>query len=82
MTALTLPTGISQDFAVEDHRTVPCEACGTEGRIYEAGWIYDRACGGVIPDQIDTGPCPYCEGTGGEIIRTEPITLEDLDTIQ
>jgi hypothetical protein len=66
---------------LEDHRTVPCEACNTEGRIYEACMVYDRDAGGYIPDTCDVGPCPYCDGTGGEIIATEPITLEDLDAI-
>jgi hypothetical protein len=68
----------TQVVLIEDHRTVPCEACGTEGRIYVADWTYDRNAGGMVPDQRDTGPCPWCEGTGGEIILTQPIELEDL----
>ena len=55
-----------------DHRIVACEACGTEGRRYYsvAGqW-----------DPVDGGPCPYCEGTGGEIITTQPIEMADLDS--
>ena len=54
-----------------DHRIVACEACGIEGRRYYsvAGeW-----------DLVDGGPCPYCEGTGGEIITTQPIEMADLD---
>ncbi|MER9217909.1 hypothetical protein NKI48_03090 [Mesorhizobium sp. M0644] len=51
----------------EDFRIVGCEACGTEGRIYHG--------------ECDDGysePCPYCEGTGGEIIPVEPVTIDDL----
>jgi hypothetical protein len=53
-----------------DWRIVPCDACGTEGRIYRQG----RHCW----DEIDYGQCPYCEGTGGEIIEVQPIDMEDL----
>jgi hypothetical protein len=52
-----------------DWRVVLCESCGSEGRTY-------RSSGG--PDEIDYGPCPYCEGTGGEMIRVEPIEIDDL----
>jgi len=58
----------------EDHgpwRIVPCEACGSEGRVLvtmPGEW-----------DPEDRGPCPYCDGTGGEIITTQPIEMEDLD---
>jgi hypothetical protein len=52
----------------DDVRIVPCEACGSEGRIYR----------GQYEDERDCGPCPYCEGTGGEIITVQPIELEDL----
>lgn len=51
-----------------DPRIVPCDHCQTEGRIYS----------GQYEDERDCGPCPVCEGTGGEIIETEPITLDDL----
>ncbi len=54
-------------------RIVLCSGCGSEGRIYQA-WGND-------PDPVDTGPCPWCEGTGGEIIETLPIELSDLDAI-
>ena len=53
---------------MNDPRIVPCERCQTEGRIY---------CG-QYEDEQDCGPCPVCEGTGGEIVETEPVTLEDL----
>lgn len=55
-------------------RIVLCEACGSEGRI-------QHVTGFDWHDGSPTGweePCPYCEGTGGEIIVTEPIELEDL----
>ena len=65
---------------IEDHRVVLCEACGSEGRIYVKDWDYDRESGDYYGER-DTGPCPWCEGTGGEIILTQPITLEDLDLV-
>jgi len=56
---------------MNNHRVVPCEACGAEGRVFvtiSGQW-----------DSEDRGPCPYCEGTGGEIIETQPIEMTDLD---
>jgi hypothetical protein len=45
---------------------VPCEVCGTEGRIYhgseETGWVE---------------PCATCEGTGGELVETFPVEMND-----
>lgn len=52
-----------------DFRIVPCTRCGSEGRLY---------CG-QYEDERDCGPCPVCEGTGGEIIEVDPIDLEDLE---
>jgi hypothetical protein len=63
-----------------DWRIVMCEACGSEGRIYEPMWTYERDCGPHL-DDVDVGPCPYCDGTGGEIIATQPIEFEDLATL-
>lgn len=63
-----------------DFRVVPCEACGSEGRLYERHTWYDREYG-YQDGEEDTGPCPYCEGTGGELIEVEPIEMEDLDMI-
>ena len=60
-------------------RIVPCLDCGTEGRIYIADYFYDRD--GLQQGERDDGPCPSCEGTGGELIETDPITLEDLDAM-
>jgi len=61
----------SRHLEAIDLRIVACEACGTEGRVLV-----------TVPGQWDPedhGPCPYCEGTGGEIITTQPIEMEDLD---
>jgi hypothetical protein len=52
-----------------DYRIVFCEACGSEGRILTSN-------GG--PYETDHGECPYCEGTGGEIIEVLPIEAEDI----
>jgi hypothetical protein len=54
---------------MSNERVVPCEACQSEGRILTSD-------GG--PDETDHGACPHCEGTGGEIIETQPVELEDL----
>lgn len=58
----------------EDHpdvRVVPCTHCGSEGRLYR-GHAND-------PNPRDCGPCPVCEGTGGEVIEVEPVELENLE---
>lgn len=55
----------------EDFRILPCEHCQGEGRLY-SGHPND-------PNPRDDGECPVCEGTGGEWIRVNPITLDDLD---
>jgi hypothetical protein len=49
-----------------DERIVLCECCGSEGYLY---------------DHNDDARfvCEACEGTGGEIIETRPIDLDDLD---
>ena len=54
-----------------DHRIVACEACGTEGRIYHGN-------GDKPWDYVEE--CPYCDGTGGEIVTTQPIEMADLDS--
>lgn len=52
-----------------EYRVIPCEACGSEGRVLTSdGGPYDK----------DHGPCPYCDGTGSELIEVQPITIEDL----
>lgn len=55
---------------MSEPRIVPCDHCGSEGRLY-SGHAND-------PDPRDDGPCPACEGTGGEIIETDPVTLDDM----
>lgn len=60
---------------MNDIRAMPCECCyESSGRIYR----YDPC-----PDDPyymhDTGePCPYCDGTGLELIEVAPIELSDL----
>lgn len=53
---------------MSNERIVPCESCASEGRILR----------GQYEDERDCGPCPWCEGTGGEIIETQPVELEDI----
>jgi hypothetical protein len=60
----------SRHLEALDHRIVPCEACGTEGRVYHGN-------GDKPWDYVEE--CPYCDGTGGEIITTQPIEMADLD---
>lgn len=67
------------DHPPEDWRVVGCEACGTEGRIYRSAG-HDRTTG--APQEDDCGPCPYCEGTGGEMVPVFPIDLTDLDLME
>lgn len=52
----------------ENERIVPCEACGTEGRIAVGD-----------PDTGHYKPCEYCDGTGGEVIETQPVELVQCD---
>ena len=49
---------------------VVCGGCDGEGRIFH-GHCDD-------PDAYSE-PCPYCAGTGAELIECEPRTLEDMD---
>lgn len=58
-------------------RIVLCEACAGEGtEMVPRTWLESH--GEWITDLVPDGPCPDCEGTGGEIIETEPIDLDDL----
>lgn len=50
-------------------RIVACFDCGTEGKLYI----------GQYEDECYVCDCPSCEGTGGEIVETEPVTLADMD---
>lgn len=56
---------------MSDPRIWPCQWCGSEGRIYR-GYSND-------PDPQDCGPCEACEGTGGELIETESVEMDDLE---
>lgn len=64
-------------------RLVLCEACGSEGcgRSLDPD---DGTCDcryhgydGNSPTNCEDA-CPYCEGTGGALIATEPVELDDL----
>lgn len=54
-----------------NERVIPCRTCDSEGRIYR----------GLYEDERDCGPCPDCEATGGEIIETDPVELDDLPVV-
>lgn len=61
-----------------NERVVLCEACGSEGCLNER-W---EGCGChhyTYPPQDCDNRCPWCEGTGGALIETEPVDMEDLD---
>lgn len=66
---------------MSNFRIVECAACGGEGRILVSGWVYEHGCGVPHRDLLDDGRCDLCDGTGGEIIETEPVTLEDLEEL-
>jgi hypothetical protein len=55
-------------------RIVLCTCCGSEGRIYIESYQRDEY--GNAMERVEE--CEACEGTGGEIIETEPIVMEDL----
>ncbi len=57
-----------------------CRTCGSEGRLYVATWGYEPGCGHA-PNHFeeDRGECPDCEGTGWELIPSEPMTEDDLN---
>lgn len=57
---------------------MPCECCGSEGRIYVREDFYCRATGWT-PGERDIGRCEECEGTGGALIPSFPVDLEDLE---
>lgn len=69
--------GYATGYCHNDCRVVACEACGTEGRLYVTNYDASQGCWG----ERDIGPCPYCDGTGGEIIETQPIEMEDLGEV-
>lgn len=53
---------------------IPCEYCGTEGRIYST-----RSGHPNDPDTIDNDPCPVCKGACEVEIEAQPVTLDDLN---
>lgn len=65
-------------------RLVLCPACESEG----CSRLLDSEDGFCPCNYYGRGPrhncehaCPCCEGTGGELIATEPVTLEDLELL-
>lgn len=54
----------------EDFRIKPCEHCQSEGRILRCGWY--------VWEEVDCGECPVCEGTGMEMIETEPVEEQEI----
>lgn len=54
---------------MDNERIILCETCQSEGRILR----------GPESEPTDYGPCPVCDGTGEEIIETQPIEIDDLD---
>jgi hypothetical protein len=58
--------------SLTEYRIVPCEYCGTEGRLYERRQYFCRHTG-YHDDDVDVGPCPECDGTGGAMVVVEPI---------
>lgn len=63
-------------------RLVPCERCGSEGRIYVGALVYEPGCGHAHWGERDDGECPECRGRGEVQIDDEPIELEDLYRMQ
>jgi DnaJ-class molecular chaperone len=51
-----------------DYRVVLCEACGSEGRL--------------VDDYYGDKPCKWCDGTGGEVIKVQPIEQHDLALVE
>lgn len=49
-----------------------CERCGGEGKLYASRY------GGNDPDVWPIGECPVCEGSGYEVIETEPVDEEEI----
>jgi rubrerythrin len=57
---------------------IRCRECGSEGRIYRSGTVYEPGCGHAHSGEIDCGPCPVCDGTGCELIECPLVTEEEL----
>lgn len=64
---------------MDSPRIIPCTHCGSEGRIIRQCIGYEPGCAHPhMHGERDDGECPVCEGTGGEIIETYAIEMEDL----
>lgn len=59
---------------MNDPRIVRCSCCDGEGRIRWPSRQFDN-CGNEMEHDEE---CEACEGTGSEIIETEPIRMEEL----
>jgi len=69
--------GLYGDQYLYDHgyaRFVPCEVCGTEGRIIRQHVINPY-------DEVDCGVCPACGGAGDALVMTEAVTMDDLEQL-
>ena len=60
-----------------DVRFIPCDFCGTEGRI-----VTETMCFPYQDRVVDHGPCQACDGTGEELVAVEPVTLADLEEME
>ena len=58
---------LSLDGSSPSARLIRCEYCDGEGRIYRG-----------YPDERDEGQCSVCEGTGTDVVETEPVTEEEI----
>lgn len=58
-----------------DERVVICSHCGSEGRLLWWSGDMDRYGNPIERNE----PCPTCQETGGEIIVTQLIELEDME---
>lgn len=76
-----LLAGRSNGAGMTNPRVVFCEACGSEGRIYRRGWVYESGCSHAHVGEVDDGECPVCQGRGEVEIETQPVDLADLEII-
>ena len=58
---------------MSNERIVPCEACGSEGRILTAN--------GNDPDPTDHGPCPYCAAFIVKAVNSHQPMIDALTEI-
>jgi hypothetical protein len=51
-------------------RFVPCEVCGSEGRIYRQHVTNPY-------EEVDHGECPECRGSGMMEVEMQPVEMRD-----